>query len=57
MLGRYNLALAGKFKPYGYLGPQLSYNIDARRMISTREIRDAKTLVALSFLEERPAGR
>ena len=30
---------------------------EARRMIVAREIRDAKTLVALSFLEERPSGR
>lgn len=35
VLGRYNLALAGDFKPYGYLGPVLSYNIDARRMVNT----------------------
>ena len=30
---------------------------EARRMVSAREIRDAKTLVALSFLEERRARR
>jgi ADP-ribose pyrophosphatase len=30
---------------------------EARRMISAHEIRDAKTLVALSFLEERPSRR
>ena len=30
---------------------------EARRMVSAREIRDAKTLVALSFLEEPPTGR
>lgn len=35
ILARYNVPLAGDFKPYGYLGPQLSYNIDARRMVST----------------------
>lgn len=35
VFGRYNLALAGDFKPYGYLGPVLSYNIDARRMVNT----------------------
>ncbi len=35
ILARYNVPLAGDFKPYGYLGPQLSYNIDARRMVAT----------------------
>ncbi len=30
---------------------------EALRMVSAREIRDAKTLVALSFLEERPSRR
>ena len=35
VFGRYNLALAGDFKPYGYLGPVFSYNIDARRMVAT----------------------
>jgi len=30
---------------------------EVRRMVGAGEIADAKTLVALSFLEERPAGR
>jgi ADP-ribose diphosphatase len=30
---------------------------EARRLVAEREIRDAKTLVALSFLEESPSGR
>lgn len=35
VFARYNVPLAGDFKPYGYLGPQLSYNIDARRLVFT----------------------